>query len=71
MPEMDGFEAAKAIRAGECGTYFKDIAIVATSAGLLDMDEQYLKNSGMNDFIAQPLNPNDLRRVLVKWRDWH
>lgn len=67
MPEMDGYEATKAIRAGEAGEKNRSIPIVAMTANAMDQDKQQCIASGMDDYIAKPVNIEALAAVLKKW----
>ncbi len=65
MPEMDGFAAARAIRAlkGKAG----QVPIVALSAqGGEDFREQCLQ-AGMNDYLTKPYEETALISVLSRW----
>ena len=64
MPEMDGFEATRAIRSDE---QFKDIPILAMTANAMSGDRELSLEAGMNDHIAKPIEPKILYRALVKW----
>ena len=63
MPHMNGYEAARAIRAME-RPYAKQIPIVAMSANAFADDIQKSKNAGMNEHITKPIDFNALARVL-------
>jgi PAS domain S-box-containing protein len=66
MPEMDGIEAAHAIRAVNA-EYCRTVPIVALTANAVSgMREIFLKN-GFNDFIAKPIEMSKLDAVLKKW----
>ena len=64
MPEMDGFEATRAIRADEL---LKDIPILAMTANAMAGDRELSLEAGMNDYIAKPIDPKILYNALVKW----
>ncbi|MDO5126232.1 MAG: ATP-binding protein [Eubacteriales bacterium] len=66
MPIMDGYEAAKAIRALP-GAYAKSVPIVAMTANAFVEDAEAAINSGMNAHIAKPLNLKKLFEVLERW----
>jgi signal transduction histidine kinase/CheY-like chemotaxis protein len=55
MPEMDGWEATKAIR--EIGTdASKKIPIIALTADVMIDDQDKIYDIGMNDYISKPFN---------------
>jgi signal transduction histidine kinase/CheY-like chemotaxis protein len=58
MPEMDGFEATRRIRALEKigGNIRQRIPIVAMTANVFKEDIENCKNAGMDDHIGKPLN---------------
>jgi PAS domain S-box-containing protein len=53
MPEMDGFEAARRIRAL---SEFKDVAIVALSANVFQAARQQSAQAGCDDFLVKPVS---------------
>lgn len=65
MPDMDGFTAARAIRA--LGARFTSIPIVALTANVLPADRQACIDAGMNDFLAKPVRLTMLRQTVQKW----
>ncbi|NVK25846.1 MAG: response regulator [Gammaproteobacteria bacterium] len=67
MPELDGYEATKAIRQGEAGERFAECVIIAMTAGVMEDDKAMSMKSGMNDFIAKPLNYELFKAMLLKW----
>lgn len=64
MPEMDGLEATKFIRADKSGDFNSKIPIVAVTAYAFAEDRERCKNAGMNDFIPKPINYEKLQSVL-------
>jgi PAS domain S-box-containing protein len=63
MPSMDGYEAARRIRAsGRVG-----IPIVAVTAHAMAGDREKCLNAGMNDYISKPVGLGRLAEVLAKW----
>ena len=67
MPEMDGFEATRAIRQREQETDSPHIPIVAMTASAVVGDRERCLAAGMDDYVAKPLNLDDLRRVIQRW----
>jgi CheY-like chemotaxis protein len=66
MPEMDGFEATRAIRERE-GASGKHIAIVALTANAMAQDREACLNAGMDDHLAKPFSMQTLRDMLDRW----
>ncbi|MDR3164725.1 MAG: response regulator [Synergistaceae bacterium] len=66
MPEMDGIEATKRIRALPNGKGEK-IPIIALSANAIDEVNELFTNAGMNDFLSKPIDRNALNSILIKW----
>ena len=63
MPEMDGFEAAKAIRERwQNGTPH----IIAVTAHALEDDRKRCIEAGMDDFISKPVRLEELAFALTK-----
>lgn len=54
MPEMDGYEASRIIRAS-LGEYYKDIPIIAMTANAMRGDAEKCLQSGMSDYITKPV----------------
>ncbi|MDR0442030.1 MAG: response regulator [Treponema sp.] len=67
MPEMDGLETTKRIRAWEQKTGRTPLPIVALSASAVAGVDTLFFEAGMNDFISKPIIANQLNRVLGKW----
>ena len=63
MPVMNGYEAARAIRAMD-RPYAKEIPIVAMTANAFADDVLKCRQAGMNEHIAKPFHVEDLTRVL-------
>ena len=65
MPEMDGFEAARAIRDLDRPDA-KTVRIFACTANSFSTDRDRALESGMDDFISKPIDIQELFRKLEK-----
>ncbi len=63
MPVMDGEDATRLIRAGEAGD--SGLPIVALTAYALKGDRERFLALGMDDYLAKPIDMNELDRVLA------
>lgn len=66
MPEMDGAEATRIIRQYD-DPYYKNLPIIALSANAIEGAEEMFIQAGMNDFLAKPINVDELEGILKKW----
>lgn len=64
MPEMDGLEATRRIRANP---RWADLPVVAMTAHALSGDRELSLQAGMNDHITKPINLPELFRTLARW----
>jgi len=64
MPVLDGFEATRAIRAGDVSK--SQIPIIALTANATKKDIEKCHSYGMNDCISKPFTPEELYQSLVK-----
>ena len=61
MPELNGYEATRAIRNLESDPKVRDpIPIIAMTASLLKSQIDNCYNAGMNAYIPKPYLPNEL-----------
>jgi signal transduction histidine kinase/ActR/RegA family two-component response regulator len=67
MPEMDGPEATRRIRAMEAETGKKRIPIIAMTANAMHEDRDRCLASGMDDHVPKPVEMNKLRILLQQW----
>ena len=65
MPEMDGIEATKVIRALD-GPKSK-VPIIAMTANAMSGDREALIAIGMDDYIAKPISRRNLETTLNQW----
>jgi PAS domain S-box-containing protein len=66
MPEMDGFEATRTIRAREFESG-RHLPIVALTANAMREDRERCLDAGMDDYIAKPCSAADFERTLGRW----
>lgn len=67
MPEMDGLEATRLIRAG----LKEQPIIIAMTANAMSEDREACLQAGMNDYISKPMKLEVLVEVLRKWSSQH
>lgn len=73
MPLMNGDEATRLIRQGglpELPVTDPNIWVVAVTANAMRGDREHYLASGMNDFIAKPIDERELHRTLTKAINW-
>ncbi|MDB5117573.1 MAG: domain S-box protein [Mucilaginibacter sp.] len=68
MPEMGGLEATQIIRAKN-ESYFKQLPIIALTASMLNNQMNQIDDSGMNDYILKPFEPNTLFEKLSRYQE--
>lgn len=66
MPNMNGLEATKKIRASNHPDA-KSIPIIALTANTFQEDRDMARAAGMNDFLSKPLDIDHIHVVLQKW----
>jgi CheY-like chemotaxis protein len=66
MPEMDGYEATRAIRQSSCPR----IPIVAVTANAMVGDRERCIGEGMVDYLSKPVALKPLANVLAAWLPW-
>jgi signal transduction histidine kinase/ActR/RegA family two-component response regulator len=67
MPEMDGFEATRIIRDRSSAVLDHDVPVIAMTANAFPEDRARSLASGMNDFLAKPVDRSVLASMLAKW----
>jgi signal transduction histidine kinase/AmiR/NasT family two-component response regulator len=68
MPEMDGFEATRIIRDPASTVLDHEVPVVAMTANAFPEDRARAIASGMNDFLAKPVDRSVLADMLEKWQ---
>lgn len=66
MPEMDGFEAARAIRAIEVKEARVRTPIVCLTAHVMEADIERSMDAGMDDFLSKPISQDKLEKVISR-----
>jgi len=85
MPKMDGFAATKEIRKRERslmknktngkwhmtndGSIATHVPIVAMTAHAMKGDREQCLESGMDDYITKPIDPQELLKKIERWID--
>jgi CheY-like chemotaxis protein len=64
MPIMDGVEATKKIRSS--ATTYRNIPIIALTAYAMTGDREKFLEAGMDDYIAKPVEKEDLLNILKR-----
>jgi two-component system sensor histidine kinase/response regulator len=67
MPEMDGYDATRAMRACDKGINDPLLPIVALTANALEGDREACIAAGMTDFLPKPLKQESLYKLLQKY----
>jgi CheY-like chemotaxis protein len=62
MPEMDGFEATTRIRK----ELHLHLPVLAMTAGVMESEREQCIACGMNDFIAKPIDVDEMLRVIAR-----
>ena len=64
MPEMDGYDATRAIRDPESPVLDHAVPIIAMTANAMKNDREKCLESGMDDYVAKPIKPQELADAI-------
>ena len=72
MPEMDGYDATRAIRireqSSDQGSNGKSpVHIIAITASAMQGDREKCLAAGMDDYLSKPIRLQELQAVLKRW----
>ncbi len=67
MPELDGLQATRAIRAWEDDQGMARLPIVALTANAMPGFEEACRQAGMDGYLLKPLREEGLARTLARW----
>jgi signal transduction histidine kinase/ActR/RegA family two-component response regulator len=66
MPEMDGFEATRRIRAHEKAFGLRPVPVVALTANAIRGDRERCVEAGMDDYLPKPFRSAELRAMVER-----
>jgi CheY-like chemotaxis protein/HPt (histidine-containing phosphotransfer) domain-containing protein len=67
MPNMDGYQTARAQRARESESGQRRVPIIALTAHAMTGDRRTAFAAGMDDYLSKPFTQKQLQRALVRW----
>lgn len=67
MPQMDGFEATRRIRAFETKQNRQRLPVIALTASAFEEDRHRCEEAGMDEYLTKPIDAQRLESVLKKW----
>ncbi|GAA6134308.1 hypothetical protein NBRC116188_10970 [Oceaniserpentilla sp. 4NH20-0058] len=65
MPEMDGYQATKAIRNGEAGSFNASLPIIAMTANAMKGDRDTCIAAGMSEYLSKPISVQELQAMIA------
>lgn len=66
MPEMNGYEATKAIRLMD-NEHYKKVPIIALTASAMMEIRDKIEENGLNDCITKPFKPEELKETIARY----
>jgi CheY-like chemotaxis protein len=67
MPDMDGLEVTRQLRAGVSGRFAKVVPIIALTANAFSEDRAACLAAGMNDYLTKPVLMKNLVAAVQRW----
>jgi PAS domain S-box-containing protein len=67
MPELDGLNTTRRIRAAQSGVRNPQIPIIAMTAHAAQEDREKCMAAGMNDYMSKPIRSGEVAKMLAKW----
>ena len=67
MPEMDGYDATRAIRATDSHVLDHGIPVIALTAGAMQEDRERALAAGMDDYLSKPIDGEALADIARRW----
>jgi two-component system sensor histidine kinase/response regulator len=64
MPVLDGYSATRQLRRSD---RFTKLPIIAMTANAMSGDRERALESGMNDYVSKPVEPDEMRQVVYRW----
>jgi signal transduction histidine kinase/CheY-like chemotaxis protein len=66
MPDLDGIETIRLLRAKE-GKYYKELPVIALTANAVSGAREMFLNEGFQDYIAKPIDVSKLEMLLLAY----
>ena len=68
MPGIDGYEATRRIRNGDCGEVNREAFIIAVTGCVQEEDQERAFKAGINAFLNKPLTIQDLKETIKAYK---
>jgi signal transduction histidine kinase/CheY-like chemotaxis protein/HPt (histidine-containing phosphotransfer) domain-containing protein len=66
MPRMDGMEAVRQLRSGQCSVLDEDVYVIALTANAMSGDRERFIEAGANEYLAKPVLPMQLFDAITQ-----